>query len=86
MTRVRVAWVVLLAALAFAPPLAAQDDDPFGRITLEEAHDLDGLFDVYDPAVDDRAALVRGWGVPTATDIALAWLVARTVFGRVTRP
>ncbi len=24
----------------------------------------------------------RGWGIPTATDIALAWLVARTVFGR----
>ena len=23
----------------------------------------------------------RGWGIPTATDIALAWLVARTVFG-----
>lgn len=39
-------------------------------------------FGVYDPAVDDRAMLVRGWGVPTATDIALAWLVARTVFGR----
>jgi NhaA family Na+:H+ antiporter len=31
---------------------------------------------------DDWAALRRGWGVPTATDIALAWLVARTVFGR----
>ncbi len=40
------------------------------------------VFGVYDPAVDDRAALLRGWGVPTATDIALAWLVARTVFGR----
>ena len=25
--------------------------------------------------------LHRGWGIPTATDIALAWLVARTVFG-----
>jgi len=25
---------------------------------------------------------VRGWGVPTATDIALAWLCARFVFGR----
>ena len=23
----------------------------------------------------------RGWGIPTATDIALAWLVARAVFG-----
>ena len=37
---------------------------------------------VYDAAVDDPAALRRGWGVPTATDIALAWLVARAVFGR----
>ncbi len=26
-------------------------------------------------------SLVRGWGIPTATDIALAWLVARIVFG-----
>ena len=32
-------------------------------------------------SADDMAALQRGWGVPTATDIALAWLVARTVFG-----
>ncbi len=24
----------------------------------------------------------RGWGIPTATDIALAWMVARAVFGR----
>lgn len=24
---------------------------------------------------------IRGWGIPTATDIALAWLVARMVFG-----
>jgi NhaA family Na+:H+ antiporter len=36
---------------------------------------------VYGPG-DDLEALRRGWGVPTATDIALAWLVARTVFGR----
>ena len=27
------------------------------------------------------ATLQRGWGIPTATDIALAWLVARAVFG-----
>jgi Na+:H+ antiporter, NhaA family len=26
--------------------------------------------------------LVRGWGITTATDIALAWLVARMVFGK----
>jgi NhaA family Na+:H+ antiporter len=37
---------------------------------------------VYSHHTDDLAALSRGWGVPTATDIALAWLVARTVFGR----
>jgi NhaA family Na+:H+ antiporter len=37
---------------------------------------------VYDPARDDWAAHQRGWGVPTATDIALAWLVARSVFGK----
>jgi len=35
---------------------------------------------IYGPA-DDYGVLSRGWGVPTATDIALAWLVARTVFG-----
>jgi len=37
---------------------------------------------VYERSTDDWAALARGWGVPTATDIALAWLVARAVFGR----
>lgn len=28
------------------------------------------------------ASIANGWGIPTATDIALAWLVARIVFGR----
>ena len=30
----------------------------------------------------DWSELHRGWGIPTATDIALAWLVARAVFGK----
>ncbi len=36
---------------------------------------------IYTPA-DEWSVLQRGWGIPTATDIALAWLVARTVFGK----
>src|SRR5690606_15591442 len=28
-----------------------------------------------------RSDLAGGWGIPTATDIALAWLVARLAFG-----
>jgi NhaA family Na+:H+ antiporter len=30
---------------------------------------------------DDFAVIANGWGIPTATDIALAWLVARMIFG-----
>ncbi|MCB9731681.1 MAG: Na+/H+ antiporter NhaA [Deltaproteobacteria bacterium] len=33
-------------------------------------------------AISGDHAIARGWGVPTATDIALAWLVARLVFGK----
>jgi len=33
-------------------------------------------------AVIGDPTLTRGWGIPTATDIALAWLVASLVFGR----
>ncbi len=40
-----------------------------------------GMHFLYGPT-DDLPTLRRGWGVPTATDIALAWLVARTVFGK----
>jgi len=40
-----------------------------------------GMSFLYGPT-DDLVTLRRGWGVPTATDIALAWLVARTVFGK----
>ena len=30
---------------------------------------------------DQASQVATGWGIPTATDIALAWLVARMVFG-----
>jgi len=30
---------------------------------------------------EDYTAIANGWGIPTATDIALAWLVARMIFG-----
>ncbi len=36
---------------------------------------------IYDKASDIWPSVNRGWGIPTATDIALAWLVARAVFG-----
>ena len=37
-------------------------------------------------ALFGSAPLANGWGIPTATDIALAWLVARAVLGRTTPP
>ena len=36
---------------------------------------------VFYGGTDNFSAVANGWGIPTATDIALAWLVARLVFG-----
>lgn len=38
---------------------------------------------IYNGEAPERfSAIANGWGIPTATDIALAWLVARVVFGK----
>ena len=36
---------------------------------------------VFYGGTDDFVTVANGWGIPTATDIALAWLVARIIFG-----
>lgn len=49
---------------------------------------FDGLLESYarerhaDAPAAGFGVIAIGWGVPTATDIALAWLVARQVFGK----
>lgn len=60
-------------------PLFATAGGVFGPIGVF----LIGLFaletmGVYEPG----SGASRGWGIPTATDIALAWMVARAVFGK----
>ena len=39
------------------------------------------LTTIFYGGTEDFSEVANGWGVPTATDIALAWLVARVVFG-----
>ena len=39
-----------------------------------------GVYLLWTVIVGD-ASIANGWGVPTATDIALAWLVAKIIFG-----
>ena len=36
---------------------------------------------VFYGGTDDFGAVANGWAIPTATDIALAWLAARVIFG-----
>lgn len=40
-----------------------------------------GLAAVFYGGTEHFGAVANGWAIPTATDIALAWLVARVVFG-----
>ena len=49
----------------------------FGAVWLAANN---GVYDASDPEL--MATVNKGWGIPTATDIALAWLVARAVFGK----
>ncbi len=65
--------VFLLLALIFYAPDMSQGMEAIGRAMTPGG----GKFEA-----TDLAAVFRGWGVPTATDIALAWLVARLVFGK----
>jgi NhaA family Na+:H+ antiporter len=62
-------------------PLLATLGGVFGPVgvfflALTLVHQADGFSPQY-----DYGMLHKGWGIPTATDIALAWLVARAVFG-----
>jgi len=58
-------------------PLMATAGGVFGPVLVF----FIGMSLLYGPG-DDIETLRRGWGIPTATDIALAWLVARAVFGK----
>ena len=57
-------------------PLAGTLGGVFGPVAMYFA-----LTWVFYGGTDDFSAVANGWAIPTATDIALAWLVARVVFG-----
>jgi len=50
----------------------------FGGLYVASFMGLEG----YERGTPAWAAARNGWGIPTATDIALAWLVARAAFGK----
>ena len=49
------------------------------------SEEIDAIAKLTNPAtgqpMDPLTQLFRGWGIPTATDISLAWMVAILVFG-----
>jgi phospholipid-binding lipoprotein MlaA len=66
---VKLRLLLMLLALGAALPAFAEEDDPLGRITLEEAEEIDGLFDVWDPA--ERMNRRLYWFNSKADDYAL---------------
>lgn len=69
--------VYLLLTVLFVKSGLIQTDDADGVVSaIGQAFVPGASF-----ADTHAASILRGWGVPTATDIALAWLAARVVFG-----
>jgi NhaA family Na+:H+ antiporter len=69
---------LLMAVILVRTGILVTDDPQTAFSALPSAFTPGASFDDL-----HAAAVYRGWGVPTATDIALAWLAARIVFGSV---